>query len=260
MDPRHGTPCWYELSTAPGAIDAAGAFYGGLLDWQIASAGMEGFDYRLARSGSELVAGLWATSPEPGQRPPMWMIYFTATDGEATLAAIRAAGGQVLQDLAMIPGTGRFAIATDPQGAVFGLLEPQPRETAEGTGNAFDQARAGHGHWHELAAADPDAAFAFYAAVFGWQKARAVDMGPMGSYQIFSHAGTDLGGIMPLGPAPCPAWLPYFGTPSIAEAQRRTTDAGGALLHGPMEVPGGATVFIARDPQGARFALVSPAA
>src|SRR5690606_32905077 len=48
----HGNPCWYELGT--GDLDAAAGFYGRILGWQVVDSGMEGFDYRLAKSGSDM--------------------------------------------------------------------------------------------------------------------------------------------------------------------------------------------------------------
>jgi uncharacterized protein len=35
-------------------------------------------------------------------------------------------------------------------------------------------------------------------------------------------------------------------------------DGAGEVLHGPSEVPGGALIVQAKDPQGAMFALVGP--
>ena len=38
----------------------------------------------------------------------------------------------------------------------------------------------------------------------------------------------------------------------------RIEAGGGKLAHGPMEVPGGAFIAVAQDPQGAWFAVVGP--
>jgi len=51
-------------------------------------------------------------------------------------------------------------------------------------------------------------------------------------------------------------WLCHFGTGSIDDAAKRVNANGGAILHGPSEVPGGGFIIQARDPQGAMFALV----
>ena len=73
----------------------------------------------------------------------------------------------------------------DPHGAVFilfkGTSEEAPPPAPAGT--------PGHVGWHELHAGDLDSAFAFYSGLFGWTKAEAMDMGPMGVYQIFAIDG-----------------------------------------------------------------------
>src|SRR3712207_7437107 len=52
--------------------------------------------------------------------------------------------------------------------------------------------------WHELHAADGAAAFEFYAAMFGWTRSDALDMGPLGTYQLFATGGGPdaVGGMM----------------------------------------------------------------
>jgi predicted enzyme related to lactoylglutathione lyase len=253
-----GRPIWYELMTSGGSLGAAEAFYGDVLGWSVRDSGMEGFTYHLASADSDLVAGLMETPPDAGGMPPFWMIYFAVDDADRTAAAIEAAGGRIHRAPADIPGTGRFAVAGDPQGAGFGILAAQPMEGGGEGGNAFDQAKAGHGNWNELMTTDPAAAFRFYSGLFGWEKSRAVDMGEMGTYQLFSHGEADIGGMMGLGHAPSPCWLPYFGVNGVSAAIGRIETAGGRLAHGPMEVPGGAFIAVAQDPQGAWFALVGP--
>jgi predicted enzyme related to lactoylglutathione lyase len=50
-----------------------------------------------------------------------------------------------------------------------------------------------HGAWHELHAADGPKATDVYCALFGWRKSRAMNMGPMGTYQLIEAGGHDLG-------------------------------------------------------------------
>ncbi|WP_347265745.1 VOC family protein [Paracoccus sp. (in: a-proteobacteria)] len=256
----HGKPCWFELSTAPEALAAAGAFYGRVLGWSVADAGMPGFTYHLASAAREMVAGLMQMPEDCAGTPPHWMIYLDVDDVDAAAARVTALGGRVHRPPSDIPGTGRFAVVTDPQGAAFGLLQPmpmQPQPPAES--GAFDQKKPGHGNWIELMSSDPAAALDFYAALLGWTRARAVDMGEMGSYQLFSWQGRDIGGMMGLGQAPSPCWLPYFGVDGVNAAVVRIAEAGGKLAHGPIEVPGEAHIAVAQDPQGAWFAVVGPA-
>lgn len=258
MAGMQGTPCWYELATSTGNLESADRFYSDVMGWSIEDSGMEGFDYHLARATGDMVAGLMTMPDDAASMPPFWLIYFAVDDGEASVAEIEAAGGRIYRPLAEIPGTGRFAIAADPQGAGFGVLEPAPMADGSAGGNAFDQQKMGHGNWHELMTSDPDGAFAFYSRLFGWQKSTAMPMGEMGTYQLFSHRGGDIGAVMSLGNSPAPNWLPYFGVDGVKGAIARIEAGGGKLVHGPVDVPGGAFIAVAQDPQGAYFAVVGP--
>jgi uncharacterized protein len=255
----HGAPCWYELGTND--LDGAGRFYSSVLHWTVADAGMPAFTYHLATaSDGAMVAGLMSNAHQDGSPPPNWVVYFTTRDCDETAASIRNAGGSVFVEPSDIPGTGRFAVVSDPQGAVFGILQPLPMDDDTAGGRAFDQSSAGHGGWHELMSPEPSAGFDFYATQFGWTKGDTVDMGDMGTYQVVQHAGADIGGMMGLGNSPVPVWLTYFGVDNTDAAIERINAAGGAVQHGPVEVPGGAIIAIATDPQGAWFAVLGPPA
>jgi predicted enzyme related to lactoylglutathione lyase len=85
-----------------------------------------------------------------------------------------------------------------------------------------------------------------------------MDMGPMGTYLLFNAGGDAIGGMMNDPAFKRPMWLYYFNVDDIEAAQARVQAAGGSVLNGPHEVPGGSWVIQAQDPQGAKFALVGP--
>nr|WP_253949175.1 VOC family protein [Mangrovicoccus sp. HB161399] len=122
---------------------------------------------------------------------------------------------------------------------------------------AQDAPRVGHCAWNELRAPDPAAALAFYAAIFGWEVAERMDMGPEGFYEMLRNPPQTslLGAAMAAGDLP-PGWIFYFRVPDIGAAAERIAATGGKVIFGPMEVPGGEFVLNGLDPQGARFALV----
>ena len=116
----------------------------------------------------------------------------------------------------------------------------------------------GHVGWNELHTTETGTALDFYCSQFGWAHARDFDMGAMGSYRIFSIDGADAGGIMH-GPLVPPAfWLPYFNVDDIDAAHKRLLAAGGSVMLGPTEVPGGGFIVQGTDPQGVMFALTGP--
>jgi predicted enzyme related to lactoylglutathione lyase len=83
-------------------------------------------------------------------------------------------------------------------------------------------------------------------------------MGEMGDYTFFTHHGRPLGAVMRCQNGQPPAWLFYFGVPSIMDAQAAVQANGGTVLQAPLEVPGGEWSLVARDPHGAAFGLVGP--
>lgn len=253
---------WYDLMTTD--LPAARTFYGHVTGWAIAEAGMPGTDYSLARLGQVPVGGMM-TLPEEvraqGGRAG-WMGYVAVADVDAASAEVSEAGGTIHRAPADIPGIGRFCVAADPQGAVFVLFRgdgPLPPAPPPNT--------PGHFGWHELHARDWEEAFVFYASLFGWVKTEAVDMGPMGTYQLFGAPGPDAGcsgihtgGMMTIAQVPAPFWLYYVTVEDIDAAGSRIIAGGGRIVSGPHQVPGGAWTIQALDPQGAVFALVGPRA
>ena len=246
---QHGMPCWYELSCA--TLAGAEAFYGKVMGWSVADSGTPGMQYWIAKAGEVMVAGMIAA--EPGQ-PLGWTVYFTVDNCDETAALAASLGATVIVPPADIPDTGRFSILIDPQGAGFGILQPLPG----GQGGAFDQQKMGHGSWHEVITADPLAALDFYQKLFGWTMDSEMQMGPDMTYRIIACNGQQIGGTFAPTP-PAPAYLKaYFGVASAKAAMDSVTTAGGKVLRGPDEVPGGTFAVQIEDAQGVRLALVGP--
>lgn len=246
----HNGFVWYELMTSD--LTAAQRFYTDVTGWTVEDAGMPGMTYLLARAAGDMVAGLMATPAEAAGTPPAWTGYVGVDDVDASAARVAAAGGVIHHPPSDIPGVGRFAVVADPQGAVFALFgsdAPPPQASPSAPGQFG---------WHELHAREWEPAFAFYSGLFGWQKAEAMDMGPMGTYQLFAAGGAPVGGMMTVAQAPAPYWLFYITVADIDAATARLTGGGGTVLDGPTEVPGGSWIVQARDSQGAVFALTGP--
>ena len=153
-----------------------------------------------------------------------------------------------------IPSVGKIGIVSDPQGVGYALIQGYSDKPSE----AFDQAKPGHGNWHELYTTDLAAAFDYYAGQYGWTKGQTMPMGEMGDYQLFQADGVDIGGMMKAPPNVPPSWGYYFGVPDIDAAVEAINANGGAVVNGPMEVPGGAWIVQLTDPQGAYVAVVGP--
>lgn len=246
---QQGDFIWYELCT-PDPVGAA-AFYAQVVGWTPTQSGVPGTDYRLLSLGERPVAGVMSQPPEQMPPRPGWFGYIAADDVDAKTAGIVAAGGRVHKPPQDIPGVGRFAVVCDPQGAVFMLFKPRGEPVPP-----LAMMQAGSIGWHELHASDWEQAWSFYAGMFGWTQDRSIGMGPLGAYQLFRTSGLPCGGMLTDAGAQQPYWLFYFVVEDIDAGVVRVNASGGKVLFGPQEVPGGAWVVNAQDPQGGIFALV----
>ena len=112
---------WVECLTRD--VDGAKGFYGGVFGW-----GANAMDagYSIWTLGDTEVGGLSSMHQMPAETPPHWQIHFVVEDVDATAARVPDLGGT-----AMVPPTTielpergelRFAVLTDPNGAVFGVF------------------------------------------------------------------------------------------------------------------------------------------
>ena len=246
-----GRPVWYELMTTD--TKAAETFYKNVVGWT--SAPFEGSPEpytTFSRGGGVSVAGLMKR-PDDLKAPPFWSMYVAVPALEDAAAHITRLGGRAVSPVIDVPTVGRMQMMADPQGAVFYIYQPAPREhRPEGP------AEVGEASWHELMTTDAPAAMTFYSQVFGWQPSEALDMGPMGKYHMFNRPHGMIGGMMNKPPEMAnvpPNWQIYFRVPDINAAAERIKANGGQIVNGPMEVPGGDWIVNGIDPQGAAFAL-----
>lgn len=72
----------------------------------------------------EVALGAIMPRPDPG-RPALWTMYFGVPDIDKACAAITAGGGTMLWGPHEVPGGEYSGIATDPQGALFGVVGPK---------------------------------------------------------------------------------------------------------------------------------------
>lgn len=252
MVQSHGCFVWYELTTPD--MEVARAFYADVLGWGAQDASIPGTAYRVLTAEDTPVAGL-TSLPEEACRAgvaPHWIGYVGVDDVDTAVMRVKPLGGTVYVPPTDVMNISRFSIIADPEGTMLALIKwLKPSEAP-----SIALAAPGRAGWHELLAANWEKAFAFYAALFGWQKAET-QQGAMGIYQQFSAAGETIGGMFTKPPTlPLPFWLYYFNVADIEAAARRVEAGGGEILYGPMEVPGGAWILHCADPQGAIFALL----
>ncbi len=248
----HGRFAWYELLTTD--PEAAEGFYTRVVGW--GTQPFPGLETRHAAwtAHDEPIGGVIELPPDAVGAGARWVLYVAVTDVDATVEKARSLGGRVEQGPRELPGEGRYAILSDPQGAVFAVLQPSDPERFEPETVPAPLEIS----WRELATTDREAATEFYAALFGWQRRSAIDRGePVGVYQEFGRPGLPLGGIYtkPDRVPFTPQWLIYAKVPDLEASLAAATAAGGKVLTGPMEIASGDRIAEIQDPQGAAFAL-----
>ncbi|MEO8467923.1 MAG: VOC family protein [Gammaproteobacteria bacterium] len=261
-----GRPIWYELMT-PDARDVA-PFYRAVLRWSIpddAARVPSGSEYRMiGRADGGAAGGVLTLTKDmqSGGAEPGWLPYFHVDDVDAALANATKLGGKQWMPPQNVPGAGRIAMLSDPQGAAFYVMKPTPPPgRPDAQSDLFDVKKAGHCRWNELVTNDALAAQPFYASLLGWTIDQKMSMGSAGDYLFVDSGDTRIGAIGPMiRQAAKPSWLLYFGVEDIARAEVAVTTNGGKVVREPNQIPGGEYSFVATDPGGALVAFVGPRA
>ena len=240
---------WCELLAAE--LQSAKAFYRKVVGWDMHDMSMPNGTYTVLNAAGAGIGGIMEMPKDVSGMRPFWSPYIEVDNVDSAAGQAQSLGGKILRAAQDIPDVGRFAVVADPQGAIINLFKSlRP-------GAMPDAAAPGVVGWYELHAKDWQDAFTFYSKMFGWSQGESHDMGPMGIYQLFIVGGRAAGGMFasPEAAKGC-FWLPYFNVDDIDAAHGRLTAAGGKVLNGPMQVPGGGWIIQALDPQGAKFALL----
>ncbi|HEX8976712.1 MAG TPA: VOC family protein [Solirubrobacteraceae bacterium] len=253
-----GVPCWVETLTDD--PQAAQRFYGGLFGWTFLGSGELSGDppgeYFVARLDGADVAGI---APLPGgvePPPPAWYTHVAVDDLSAATARARAAGAEILLEDWDASPAGRMAVLADPSGAVVclwrGRLRPGAARVNEPSAWAMSL----------LSAPDPDAAAAFYGALFGW-RAEPFNAGGDAPFWLFRKPGyvggeeaqpvpRDVVAALTTAERPTGRWDVDFWIADAAAAADAAPGLGGTVLAAPTEA-GGFRRTVLADPRGAPF-------
>ena len=233
---------WHELATKD--PDAALKFYSELFGWTYKTGEMGPSKYHEIMVDGRPIGGVMEAM---GPQPVAWTAYVGVDNLEASVERAQRCGGKTIVPPMDIPGTGRFAIVSDPAGGViapfvYTMAEPDKPDTQGVTGTFA---------WNELLTDDVHAAKRFYGEVFGWTT-QAMDMGPMGTYYLLRAGDKDVGGMMKRPKEmPVSAWLYYINTPDVDATNAKALKLGATQVTEPMDIPNVGRFSMFADPQGA---------
>ncbi len=238
------TPNWADLSTPD--VDASIEFYRDLLGWEFATEVTDMGDYHVASARGREVCGMMKHPPEMEGAPAMWTVFFHVENIDATVDAIGAAGGRILEPPFEIPNGARVSVVADPTGAMFALISGDTP-----VDGIWYSMVPGSVCWTETLTRDTEASARFYRQIFGWETAS-----DEGGYTSFLVDGEMVAGLLPMPdavPGEAPAhWAVYFTVESCEMTARAAVDLGGSVLREPMSVEIGHFAVL-EDPCGAPF-------
>jgi uncharacterized protein len=264
-----GVPCWIDTSQPD--PEAAVAFYSGLFGWEFEDVMPQAAPakYFLARLRGRAVAAV-GSIPESAPPTAMWDTYVWVDSADEAAAKARAAGGGVVKEPFDVPGAGRMAVCTDPEGAVFCVWQAYQHNGAQVVNEP------GAVSFNDLYTRDVEGAKSFYSAVFGWET-----LGLGGGFEMWTLPGygdflerddpdlrkrlAEVGGepgfedvvasislIADDQPDVPPHWGVTFAVADADAIAEKATELGGTVVVPPFDAPW-VRMTVLTDPQGATF-------
>jgi predicted enzyme related to lactoylglutathione lyase len=263
-----GVPCWVDTSQPD--PEAAVDFYASLFGWEFESvlpADSPG-KYFVGRIRGGDVA---AVGSIPEGLPPMatWNTYVWVDSADEAASKVSAAGGSVLMEPFDVMDSGRLAVFTDPEGAVFCVWQANEHKGARIVNE--------HGavNFNGLHTRDTESAKSFYGSVFGWT---TLDLGSavmwalpgygdhlerstpglrkqiaeLGGPAGFEDVVASINAIPDDQPDTPPHWSVTFGVEDADAIASKATELGGNVVVPPFDAPWSRLTIIS-DPQGATF-------
>jgi len=111
-------------------------FYQSVFDWNIQDMGPAMGNFRVIVTGKDEPGSRWSginggltprhgDGPKGGEPVNAFVCTIEVSDIDETLKKIETAGGSIATDKMEVPGVGILAYRKDPEGNIFGVLQPE---------------------------------------------------------------------------------------------------------------------------------------
>jgi len=112
--------------------------------------------------------------------------------------------------------------------------------------------------WVDTTQPDPEAAVAFYGALFGWQFEDVMPPESPARYFVARLGGGDVAAVTTQPEGGQTAWNTYIWVADADETAAKVREAGGRVLSEPMDVGEAGRMAVCADPAGAAFSIWQP--
>jgi uncharacterized protein len=114
-------------------VQALKSFYEDVLGWKIFKAPIGGMEYWLIQTVPTDEKGMLQRPGVNGglyERTPEWsgvtqVNYISVENIDEYIAKVTSAGGKIIVPKQQVPTVGQIAVAADPEGNAFGLIQPE---------------------------------------------------------------------------------------------------------------------------------------
>ncbi len=244
-----GKRVYAELVTPD--LAAAKQFYSQLFGWTFQDYIQRDAMFTQASLDGQVIGGIYQR-PLPAGRRPGWISFIATSDLAKTEATATQNGAKLLLSPRPFANLGQEAVLTDPQGAVFALLQSSSGDTPDYLVSPGDWI------WSSLIATDPKADADFYKTVFGYE------VFEMPEAQDAQHLllASDKFARASVNPIPAswttakPRWLNYIRVDDATAVSAKVTALGGKVLQPPHVDRHGGKIAVVADPAGALFGLM----
>jgi len=113
--------CWADLMTRDSA--RASEFYSQLFGWKRDKGEKDDSGYLHIKNGEDFIGGMPPAEHVPPGVTPHWQLYFQVANCDEAVARAKVGGANVIMGPISMEDVGRFAVISDPQGAVFSLFQ-----------------------------------------------------------------------------------------------------------------------------------------
>ena len=245
----HGVPC--SVTCLAADIPAAMAFYGELFGWTFET--NPDASFAVAHLRGREVAGIGSRTAAGPEVDAAWITNVAVDSADAAAERTTAVGGALVAGPMDMAPAGRLSVLSDPGGAVFCAWEPLARKGAELVNEPSAWAMS------LLRTTEPDAAAAYYGAMFGWEPEA---FGPVSLLRLPGFVGGEpsqpvprdvVAALQPCDEAPA-RWAVDFWIADADAAAATAERAGGRVLEPPVDADPFRRAVLA-DPEGAAFSV-----
>jgi len=256
-DPNHqhliGKFVWYDLFTHD--LNSSSRFYEELFGWSFQETQRGEKTVRtILRNGVPIANAVQIDSQNPDINESQWLSYMSVENVDQASMRVTRQKGTIYVQPKDLPDRGRIAVAIDPQGALFAMVDSSSGDPPDASVSDLENGWMGS----ELWTTDLEAAIEFYRSIAGYE-IQLVEVSKNVKYHLLLKNEKIRAGAVAISWNDIkPNWVPYIAVAEVVSIARKAESLGGKVLIEPDPAIREGRVAIIADPTDAVFAIQEP--